>query len=467
VKHPSPIELSRALASGVDARLRAHLDICDECNEFLATHASIADDVRQLPVVDPDEDRARLLRASLFVAARTPSPAPRRGFVFGFALAGGLAAAAVAAFVLLRAPIEAPHVATIRPHEGAEVVHIDKPDEIVRLSSGTVTVHVAALDTNERFRVVVGDAEIESRGAAFDVRAKHDRLESVRVYDGRVEIRAEGTPPRTLVAGERWEIELARANAEGEAHGDADRVAHGEADRVAIDDADRSADPQANDNAIVEPATVTPAVTEPTTVKRTVAEPSIAESSTHATPTKPGIVESPARATPTKPGIVESPARATPTKPGIVESPRSRAKIRATDKPSIAPARAKRPIEVLFDEGFATLTSGDPAAAAIIFERAARSAPTDPLAEDASFWRASALVRAKSASAASALESFLARYASSPRVGEASAMLGWIVMDRDLDRAEKLFAAAKSDRVASVRASAIKGLAAVAARRAK
>jgi hypothetical protein len=46
-------------------------------------------------------------------------------------------------------------------------------------------------------------------------------------------------------------------------------------------------------------------------------------------------------------------------------------------------------------------------------------------------------------------------------------MLGWIMIDRDLDRAEKLFRAAESDRVASVRASATKGLAAVSARRAK
>jgi TolA-binding protein len=439
VKHPSPIDLSRALVEGVDARLRAHLDICDECNEALATHASIADDVRQLPVVDPDEDRSRLLRASLFAAARTPAPSPRRGFFLGFALAGGLAAAAVTAFLLARSPSEPAHIArgTIQPHDGAEVVHIDKPDEIVRLSSGTITVKVAQLDTHERFRVVIGDAEIESRGAAFDVRAKRDRLESVRVYDGRVEIRAEGAPPRTLVAGERWEIELAQNTP-----------------------AEKGVDPGVidPDEAAPEVAIVEPSVADPS-ANPSVAEPSTAKPSINApgTPSNRATPREPARA-----ATKAAPSNAAPSKPAPAPS-----KIQATDKPSMPQARAKRPIEVLFDEGFATLTSGDPATAAQIFERAARSAPSDPLAEDASFWRASSLVRAKSSAATSALEGFLARYKSSPRVGEASAMLGWLVLDRDLDRAEKLFRTAETDKVASVRASATKGLAAVAARRAK
>ena len=46
-------------------------------------------------------------------------------------------------------------------------------------------------------------------------------------------------------------------------------------------------------------------------------------------------------------------------------------------------------------------------------------------------------------------------------------MLGWLVIDRDVDRAEALFQAAAKDRVAAVRASAEKGLAAVAHRRAQ
>jgi TolA-binding protein len=132
-----------------------------------------------------------------------------------------------------------------------------------------------------------------------------------------------------------------------------------------------------------------------------------------------------------------------------------------------APTRAKRPIEVLFERGWAELAAGDTRAAAGAFEQAIQAAPDDPLAEDAWFWRASALARAKDAAAARALDAFLARYPRSPRAGEASAMLGWLVIDRDLDRAEALFRAAAKDRVPAVRTSGDKGLAAVAQRRAQ
>lgn len=392
MKHPNPIELSRALVEGVDDRLRAHLDVCGRCNEELAAHASVNEDIRQLPVVDPDDARVRQLRASLFSAARAPAPLPRPRVFWGFALAGGLAAAAVAVFLVMRKPAPPTHVArgTVNALDGAALVHIDAPDEIVRLSHGTVTVQVAKLETRERFRVVTGDAEIESRGATFDVRVDGDHLRSVRVYHGSVEIRADGAASRILSAGERWEFELAQQ----------------------------------------EPPLPPPTVDVPT----------------------PVVADEPV-------AVAPEPKR----------TPRVPAKIQNPGKAAIAqaPPRVRRPIEVLFDEGWTTLTSGSPQAAAPIFERAAASAPNDPLAEDATFWRSSALVRARSGDAVSALESFLSRYPSSPRVGEASAMLGWIVIDRDLDRAEKLFRTAEADRVGSVRASATRGLAAVTARRAK
>lgn len=403
MKHPSPIELSRALVEGVDDRLRAHLDVCDRCNEELAAHASVTMDVRQLPVVDPDDVHARQLRGALLAAARAPQPLPRPRMVWGFVLAGGLAAAAIAMLLVFRTPSEPARVAraVVKPHEGAALVHIEAPDEVVRLSEGTVTVQVAQLEARERFRVVTGDAELESRDAAFDVRVERDHLRAVRVYAGRVEIRADGAASRTVSAGERWELELAQ----------------------------QAPAPV--------PASEVPA-------------PVLAD--------EPPAVDAPVVvATTPEPKRAPRPA------------PRAPEKFQNPGKDTIvqAPARAKRPIEVLFDEGWTTLTSGDPRAAAPIFERAERAAPDDPLAEDASFWRSSALVRARSGDAASALERFLSRYPGSPRVGEASAMLGWLVIDRDLDRAERLFRNAETDRVGSVRASATRGLAAVAARRAR
>jgi TolA-binding protein len=161
----------------------------------------------------------------------------------------------------------------------------------------------------------------------------------------------------------------------------------------------------------------------------------------------------------------DAPAISEPAKPIRKHKAPQRALSEKPAPPVSSPARPKRPIEVLFEEGWSTLAAGDAATAASIFERAAQAAPKDPLAEDAWFWRASALARAKSSSAAGALDAFLARYPSSPRVGEASAMLGWLTIDNDLDRAERLFNLAVKDRVAAVRASATKGLTAIAQRR--
>ena len=375
---PNPVALSRALVAGVDDRLRAHLDTCARCSEELAAHAAIVGATRQLPTFDPSEDHARNVRVSLIRTARTQAPAARPRVVWGFAAAGVLAAAAVLAFVVLREPEPRPMQAasrgTIMPQEGAALLRIgNAPDEVVRIAHGTVSVKVAKLERGERFRVMTGDAELELRDGACDVAVERDHLHTVRVIAGQVILRAQGAPPRTLQAGERWQVELAVAE-----------------------------------------------------------EPTVPTA--HAPP---------------------------PSKPARKPATKS-----ITIKPTpSAPTTAKRPIELLFEEGWATLAAGNASGAAAIFERAAKSAPNDPLAEDAWFWRASALARAKSPAAANALDAFIARYPNSPRLGEASAMLGWLVIDSDLDRAEKLFKAAAADRVGAVRASANKGLAAIEQRR--
>jgi TolA-binding protein len=157
-----------------------------------------------------------------------------------------------------------------------------------------------------------------------------------------------------------------------------------------------------------------------------------------------------------------SPKAATP--PATSPPATSRPQALTTGQPA-RPA-IKRPIELLFEEGWAALAAGDPRGAAGVFERAARSAPDDPLAEDAWFWRASSLAKAKSPAAPGALDQFLSRYPRSPRAGEASAVLGWLLLDADLDRAEALFRVAAADRVSAVRASGTKGLSAVAQKRA-
>jgi hypothetical protein len=102
----------------------------------------------------------------------------------------------------------------LHPGSGARFVQVGSaPDEIVRLSEGTLTVEVSPLARGERFRVVTADAEVEVRGTAFDVTADHDHLATVRVLHGRVEVRPLGGAAVLLAAGERWSAPVAAATA--------------------------------------------------------------------------------------------------------------------------------------------------------------------------------------------------------------------------------------------------------------
>jgi outer membrane protein assembly factor BamD (BamD/ComL family) len=130
-----------------------------------------------------------------------------------------------------------------------------------------------------------------------------------------------------------------------------------------------------------------------------------------------------------------------------------------------------------FDDAWRAMRANDFRAAAAAFDRAALSDDAGPLAEDARFWRAAALARAnRSADAIAAFTSFLDRHPRSVRAGEASTMLGWLLLDRatasappssatsaDLDRAAALFTSATRDPSARVRDSATRGLRAVGA----
>lgn len=397
---PNPIELSRALVAGVDERLQAHLATCARCTAELEAHRAIADDMRVLPVVEPAPERARLVRAALMTTTARVPAAPRRLWMFGVGAATALAAAAIL-FVVVRAPAPPREVVayrgSIHAHDGAQFIRVGGvPDEIVRLTQGTITVEVSPLQTGERFRVTTADGEVEVRGTAFDVTADADHLRAVRVLHGQVEVRASGAAPKLLAAGERWDMTLAMAD---------------------------------------EPAVPAPAI--------------------HDAPAVPAVIDQPVA--PAR--RVKKPRTATSTPKAIT--------LDTSKAPQPVPGAPKRPIEILFEQGWAALAAGNPRDAAATFERAATSAPNDPLAEDAWFWRASALARAKSAAAIGALEQFLARYPRSNRAGEASAVLGWIVIGTDPDRAEALFETATKDRVPAVRASAEKGLAAVAKQRAR
>ena len=132
-----------------------------------------------------------------------------------------------------------------------------------------------------------------------------------------------------------------------------------------------------------------------------------------------------------------------------------------------APPVSRAAEEVSYDGAWAALRIGDFAHAAAGFARVALLAPDSPLVEDASFWRAVALARGKrSAEAVAAFHDFLDGYPRSPRAGQASAMLGWLLIDaRALDEAARRFAAAAGDPDPAVRTSSRAGLDALAPRK--
>ena len=123
----------------------------------------------------------------------------------------------------------------------------------------------------------------------------------------------------------------------------------------------------------------------------------------------------------------------------------------------------------LFDRGWQQLLARDPRAAIDTFDEALAKYPREPLAEDVTFWRGVALARTKrSTDAIHALTRFVDDYPKSPRLGEASAMLGWLLVDAgELDQAVGRFETARRDPIATIRASAEKGLAAVEAKRSR
>ncbi len=170
---------------------------------------------RELPLevaLPPTAGREEMRTAILAAAARR---APiHSSHVRRYALGGiVLAAAATVAIVLAArseptraiAPIAAiEHRGTVHAMSGARFTSSTLPDEIVRLSDGTIAIDVDPLAPGERFRVVVGDGEIEVRGTAFEVVASDDHLLAVTVAHGRVEVRPIGGVITVLGAGESW-----------------------------------------------------------------------------------------------------------------------------------------------------------------------------------------------------------------------------------------------------------------------
>ena len=152
-----------------------------------------------------------------------------------------------------------------------------------------------------------------------------------------------------------------------------------------------------------------------------------------------------------------------PQTPKAARRPSTVRRSRAALAPAAPPPTSTNPpsaAELAFSEGWQALRSVDYPGAAAAMRRAAEAAPTSALAADARYWEAVALARqGLSGKARAAMEEFLRRFPGSPRAGEVSAMLGWLLLEsHEWARAERLFRAAERDRSSTVRESAQKGL---------
>lgn len=207
---PSPVELERAFWTD-DAGARAHAEECDRCGREWAEILALVDAGRAIPPPAPAPERREEIRTALLTGTpgqHVVARASRARWWTAGAAAG--AAIAVVAAVWWAWPQGGPEAAPaergrLLAHQGARYLRASAPpDEIVRLVDGTVSVEVDRLAPGERFRIVTGDAEVEVRGTAFDITASSDRLRSVRVVHGAVEVRRAGAV-RVLTGGQSWD----------------------------------------------------------------------------------------------------------------------------------------------------------------------------------------------------------------------------------------------------------------------
>ncbi len=234
---PDGASRARAMAAGAEPDLRAHLDGCAHCRAEQAAMDRVRELGQRIPVasltaVAHDELRVALVSRAGAAQAVTPATRARLG-AWLLAPIGAVAAAAALLLVFGRAPHTAtapvrtpgpmaaaatmsatpvtPSITIQRAKVSARPGTVfsrqgSQPDEIVRLREGTVAVEVTRLQPGERFRVVTGDGEVEVRGTAFEVTARGDRLDHVRVLHGRVEVRPAGRGAALLGAGDEWNV---------------------------------------------------------------------------------------------------------------------------------------------------------------------------------------------------------------------------------------------------------------------
>ncbi|MBI5477308.1 MAG: FecR domain-containing protein [Deltaproteobacteria bacterium] len=379
------------------------------------SHDELTALARELPADVPSADRLEQVRTAI-LASVAERPPRRRSWLRPMLFAAALGAASAAFAVGLHALVvrgrpgaqngvaAQTYRAQIFPHPGASFVRAwPSPDEIVRLTEGTITVEVSRLGPGERFRVITGDGEIEVRGTAFDVSAAGDRLAAVRVMTGRVRIRSGANATTEIGPGERWQARLLAAGAPAAAPPENSPAS---APTVAV--------------AHLLAGGRSPAPVAPPPPPRNVPGPS----SRTAGPAPDRDPSAPPRATRAVETLYDEAW-------GELRAGRAGPAAATFERAALAAAGTPLAEDATFWQGVA-------------LRRAGRRAP-----------------------AGRVLVAFIERYPRSPRASEAAAILGWLLLDDgDLAGAERRLTAAARDPVPKVRDSARAGLAELSRRRA-
>ena len=472
--------LSDSLEPGAD--IPAHVRVCVSCRVRRDGLARASRLLRGAPPAMPSEAARDAVLEAVWRAVQAPPARPARSTpAVAAAAAVLLALGATAGFWAARPPDEAqlePLGAAQFTRQRTRVGASGVEDEVVTLTEGRLRVAVGDLEPERRFRVLAIDAELELRGAAVEVEVTERRLSAVHVVSGVVGVRRVGLPMLWLSAGEGWRTgarerapvvtpedvpaaardaahAVAREDAAAEAREDA-RVVAREAARVprreaasepAFDGASPRAVPAAERALRADPA-VDRAAPAPLAAPVPASGPAAAPASP--LPVASAVGPSPLAAAPWARTPTTAPLDVTPP----VEAPAPTARAPA---PPIDRAALEEAAEQQFRWGWERLRVHDRIRAARHFAAAAALSGDGPLAEDARYWYARALVEADDDEADEACRDFLRRHPESPRWDELSLLLADRLASHAPDEARALLrrvaAQGRSDRAAKARAA--------------
>jgi TolA-binding protein len=401
----------------------------------MSHHDPLRDLAKDLPWDRPDPARRDAVRDALLVAAEdtlhghaTPTHARRWLFVAAAFSAGALAAAAIAIIIVRTRSSEPSSLARITTTElrtvtparvtaptTTQLEHIVTPtptgiDETVRIHDGTVHLAVGPIRTGDHLRVGTRDAIVEGAGE-YDVVVVADSLSAVTVRTGTAQIRIDGQHTVVLAAGQTW--------------------------RATIITADLS----------------TPTSDVRTPDKTTASD-----------------IRTPDRASTSG---TRTPDKASTSDDGRTPDPASTSGTQAVGQTAEgsgggnARRRVATATEVHFSAGWALLRAGKVNEAAVEFGAAADARPDDPLAGDARYFQAVALVRAgQKAQAEKVLVAFLDHAPRSLRRGRAAVLVGRLLAERgDVESARAWYTAAVDDPDPATAKGARDGLDALPSRR--